>query len=79
MDADTPDPKVVVKAASRLQRLRTWLAPKLDIAVDEFAKEIGKISATAIIFVGSLMLASIVPGIDRVIAASLNWLQVILP
>ena len=79
MDADTPDPKAVVEAASRLRRLRTWLAPKLDLAADEFAKEIGKRSATAIIFVGSLMLASIVPGIDRVIAAALNWLQVILP
>lgn len=42
MEASAPDPKVVVEAATRLKRFRAWLQPRIDLAADEFAKEIGK-------------------------------------
>ena len=78
MEAGASDPKVVVEAATRLMRFRAWLQPRIDLAADEFAKEIGKRGATALIAVGSIALASIVPGLDTAIAAVWNWLQAIL-
>lgn len=67
MDADTPDPEAVVEAATRLQRFRVWLMPKIDLAVDEFAKAIGKAAGTAAIGIGTLVLIAIVPGLDTAI------------
>lgn len=78
MEASDPDPKVVVEAAARLMRFRAWLQPRIDLAADEFAKEIGKRGATALIVVAGFVLASIVPGLDTAIAAVWNWLQAIL-
>jgi hypothetical protein len=75
---DTPDPMAVVEAATLLQRFRAWLKPRIELAADEFAKEIGKRAATATILVGTIALASILPGLDTAIAATLNWLQAIL-
>ncbi len=79
MDADSPDPSVVVEAATRLQRFRAWLMPKIDLATHEFAKAIGKTAGTATaIGFGTLILTTIVPGLDAAIAAALKWLQTIL-
>lgn len=79
MDADTPDPNVVVEATIGLQRFRAWLMPKIDLASDEFAKAIGTTAGTATaIAVGALILTTIVPGLDTAIAAALKWLQTIL-
>lgn len=79
MEAATPDPVAVVEAATRLQRFRAWLMPKIDLAADEFAKAIGKSAGTATaIAVGSIILTSIVPGLDTAIAAAYNWLRIIL-
>ncbi len=78
MDANAPDPTVVVEAATRLQRFRAWLQPRIDLAADEFAKEIGKGTAKALKWFGSIALMSIIPGLDTAISAALNWLQAIL-
>lgn len=79
MDADAPDPEVVVEATTRLQRFRAWLMPKIDLAADEFAKAIGKTAGTATaIAMGTLILTSIVPGLDAAIVAAFNWLRAIL-
>lgn len=78
MEAATPNPQVVIEAATRLQRLRAWLWPKVDLAAEEFAKEIGKRTATAAIVIGSIVLSSVVLGLDATIGAVLNWLQTIL-
>ena len=78
MEASAPDPKVVVEAATRLVRFRAWLQPRINLAADEFAKEIGKRGATMLIAVAGIALASIVPGLDTAIAAVWNWLQAIL-
>ena len=79
MDAETPDPEVVLEAATRLQRLRAWLKPRVDLAADEFAKEIGKAVAKGVVIAaGTFVLTLIVPGLDAVIGAALNWLIAIL-
>ena len=78
MEASAPDPMTVVEAATRLKRFRAWLQPRIDMAADEFSKEIGKKGATALIGIGTIALASIVPGLDTVLAAVWNWLQAIL-
>jgi hypothetical protein len=78
IEGATPDPQAVVEAATRLQRLRAWLWPKVDLAADEFAKEIGKRTATAAIVIGTIALSSIVPRLDATISAALTWLQTIL-
>ncbi len=78
MEKTSPDPKAVVEAATRLQRFRAWLQPRIDLAADEFAKEIGKGTAKAIIWIGSIALVSISLGLNTAISAALNWLQTIL-
>tara|TARA_R110001599_G_scaffold350578_1_gene580896 strand:+ start:15849 stop:16268 length:420 start_codon:yes stop_codon:yes gene_type:complete len=79
MDKDAPDPEAVVEAATRLQRFRAWLMPKIDLAAYEFAKAIGKTAGNAmVIAAGTIILASIVPGIETTIAAAFNWLRTIL-
>lgn len=78
MEASVPDPTVVVEAATRLKRFRAWLQPRIDLAADEFSKEIGKKGAAALLAVGTLVLASMLPGLDAAIAAAWNWLQAIL-
>jgi hypothetical protein len=79
MVTDSPDPIVVAERAERLQRLRAWLLPKIDLAADEFAKSIGKTTGNAtVIVIGSIVLTKIVPRLDTAISAALNWLQSIL-
>ncbi len=78
MEASAPDLKVVLEAATRLKRFRAWLQPRIDLAADEFAKEIGKKGATTLITIEIIALASIVPGLDKALAAVWNWLQAIL-
>ena len=79
MDTDAPDPVAVVEAATRLQRFRAWLMPKIDLVADEFAKASGKAAGNATaIAVGTIILTSIVPGLDKAIAAAFNWLRTIL-
>jgi hypothetical protein len=78
MEAASPDPTSVIEAVTRLQRFRAWLKPRINLAADEFSKELGKRAATAVVAVGTIVLASILPGLDTTIAAALNWLQAIL-
>lgn len=78
MEAGSPDPTAVVASAMQLQRFRAWLQPRIDLAADEFAKEIGKKAATAVVWLGTIALTSILLGLDGTIAAALKWLQTIL-
>ena len=77
-EAETPDVQAVVAGISNLHRLRAWLAPKADLAADEFAKALGKNAARGAIVIGGLVLGSIVPGLDIVIDAGLTWLHALL-
>lgn len=76
-EADEPDTVEVIEAVGRLQRFRNWMQPRIDTFADTLAEESAKALATGIKIGGGLLLASLILGLDTLIAAAIDWLSIL--
>lgn len=73
-----PDALVIARAASRLQELKAWFKPRIDLFGDEFAKKAGAATGRAAIAGVSIACVALVPPLYHGLSASAHWLAAIL-
>lgn len=73
-----PDALKIAQAASRLQALKAWLEPRVDLFADEFAKKAGGSAGGAAVAGVSIACAALIPPLHDALLASAHWLAAIL-
>lgn len=72
-----PDPAKIAKAASRLQSLKSWAKPRLDLFSDEFAKTAGVSAGAAAVAGTGFVVATLIPPAREVLIATAQWLSML--
>lgn len=73
-----PDALMIAKATARLDALKAWLKPRVDLFADEFAKKSGGAAGTALVTGAGIACATLVPSLHAAILASIHWLACVL-
>jgi three-Cys-motif partner protein len=73
-----PDALKVAQASSRLQALKAWLKPRVDLATDEFAKALGSSAGVATIAGVGITCAGLAQPLHDTVVAAFRWLTTIL-
>jgi three-Cys-motif partner protein len=74
----TPDALKIAQAASRLQSLKGWLKPRVDLAADEFAKKLGGSAGVAAGTGVGIACAALAMPLSDTLLAAFRWLTAIL-